>query len=847
MKTLSFALSIKAFLLGCFSFIIFAESTSAATITYTANFTDENLTDNKGVQVSIPHFSGTPSTLKNINCSVKATASGVINIRTFGDENEATILTGWNLWAQVSMNDNAIHCGGVLSSGDFHTQEGSTIPINQTYTDSVLNPVGSYNIYGTNDHEVLVGTAFGVLYGSGTFNGSINGTVTIQYITDEGGGDGEDGNNPPDEEPQKPDLSLSNIRVTQAVFDSDIDGDKVTDLVKDRKTAVLVDIELLQGEVNDSFLVGGQYTDSLGEHDLTEQRVSFGPGKTIISDVALFFTPEKVGKLEISPSVDVKNEIDEGDKEDNNSINHPVISVVHDTINITIPYVRINDCKKGSVFTPFDSCYGGLSTSAFSDHVENSNTYLKAIFPLAESDLKGPQLEPLKGSRINSAESGIQDDLERVWKMARHSREDSKRAIGVVPKGYFIYHDDPESKDAVCCNNIDPNTGETKRICGVVGIHIPHIPDSVLVTEGYWTLTAHELGHSFGFIHDEAGVVTIKDDNDPKRCTTVVSQGYKNVEGYWVQNRMPIYSAYDIMGGIPPHKEEIFVDNTLSTWISTEHWGKLLKQFKIDTPDPELLLVTGEVLIDGTANISSMSVAAGFPNSPPKGLYTLVLQDTHGNSLMKVPFDISFQLIVEPFRSISTEKAKFLIAVPYLQGTTSVSVISPAGDTLDTADPMIEVVSDSVMEIINVPDQCFSENKVLIKKDLEENLGLYTEYVTQNDYQLSLYFLDIIKRKMEEIGGLLDVCDGESIYSIADILATIDSVANKLEFRNVLDGDLDRDGDVDQDDLNILLASRNQPATGPDDPKDLDGDGAITSLDARKLTLLCTRPRCATE
>jgi len=28
---------------------------------------------------------------------------------------------------------------------------------------------------------------------------------------------------------------------------------------------------------------------------------------------------------------------------------------------------------------------------------------------------------------------------------------------------------------------------------------------------------------------------------------------------------------------------------------------------------------------------------------------------------------------------------------------------------------------------------------------------------------------------------------------------------------------------------------------------DLDGDGVITGLDARKLVLLCTRPRCAVE
>jgi hypothetical protein len=59
--------------------------------------------------------------------------------------------------------------------------------------------------------------------------------------------------------------------------------------------------------------------------------------------------------------------------------------------------------------------------------------------------------------------------------------------------------------------------------------------------------------------------------------------------------------------------------------------------------------------------------------------------------------------------------------------------------------------------------------------------------------------------------------------------------------------DLDGDGDVDRDDLNSILAARNTPAEGPDDPRDLDGDGMITGLDARKLVLMCTRPRCATE
>jgi len=62
----------------------------------------------------------------------------------------------------------------------------------------------------------------------------------------------------------------------------------------------------------------------------------------------------------------------------------------------------------------------------------------------------------------------------------------------------------------------------------------------------------------------------------------------------------------------------------------------------------------------------------------------------------------------------------------------------------------------------------------------------------------------------------------------------------------VTSGDLDNDGDVDQNDLNILLTYRNQSASACPEC-DIDGDGIITVLDARKLVLMCTRPRCATE
>lgn len=63
----------------------------------------------------------------------------------------------------------------------------------------------------------------------------------------------------------------------------------------------------------------------------------------------------------------------------------------------------------------------------------------------------------------------------------------------------------------------------------------------------------------------------------------------------------------------------------------------------------------------------------------------------------------------------------------------------------------------------------------------------------------------------------------------------------------VMVGDLDADNDVDRDDVKIILASKNQPASGVDDPKDLNADGMITVRDARQLMQLCTRRRCATQ
>ena len=85
----------------------------------------------------------------------------------------------------------------------------------------------------------------------------------------------------------------------------------------------------------------------------------------------------------------------------------------------------------------------------------------------------------------------------------------------------------------------------------------------------------------------------------------------------------------------------------------------------------------------------------------------------------------------------------------------------------------------------------------------------------------------------------LEVFDGEK-KDFDNVMISVSSAPTCLLC------DLDCDSDVDRDDIDIILTYRNQPSTECPDC-DIDGDGTITVLDARKCVLRCTRPRCATE
>jgi hypothetical protein len=73
----------------------------------------------------------------------------------------------------------------------------------------------------------------------------------------------------------------------------------------------------------------------------------------------------------------------------------------------------------------------------------------------------------------------------------------------------------------------------------------------------------------------------------------------------------------------------------------------------------------------------------------------------------------------------------------------------------------------------------------------------------------------------------LTVSDGELASRAKTVVITVPKL-----------GDIDQNGVIDTNDLHAVIGALGMPATGPNDLKDLDGDGRITGRDVAMLAKL---------
>jgi hypothetical protein len=90
----------------------------------------------------------------------------------------------------------------------------------------------------------------------------------------------------------------------------------------------------------------------------------------------------------------------------------------------------------------------------------------------------------------------------------------------------------------------------------------------------------------------------------------------------------------------------------------------------------------------------------------------------------------------------------------------------------------------------------------------------------------------------------VDSPTGENLLAAANEVSGTTTLFTIETGASAIPGDLTGDGNVDREDIALVRFHLRQPAAAFP-AADIDGDGVITVRDARKLTRLCTCPRCA--
>jgi len=397
-------------------------------------------------------------------------------------------------------------------------------------------------------------------------------------------------------------------------------------------------------------------------------KYKFAPGShsfIIGSEIATspFFSartkPEAAFKFTIDPS----NLISETDETDNTFPRTDFEKrKVTDTKRLNILFVAVRfDGEDG-----YPSYFNGFSRAAFEEHGVESINYIKATYPLAESEVYYTMAcfnWPVNaGPRPTTEAEADTRFTVLLHTLSLRANSYYDRVVGVVKNNWFAGI---------------PGWSDT------IGFAGQGWGKGAVVTVEYWKTSPHEIGHTYNLGHS----------ND-------------NGEGYYVIGRRSVNAqTFMSTGEIPwPPAQNPYRTAVPSFWIRTTEYQTLLGALT-KTADPEILLVSGRFWRNGTVALDDWY---RFPSGTPDfeegdiGNYSVAQIDGTGNMLSVIGFNVTFEGAIY---GRSFEVIPLAFTIPYATGTRTVQIRNATGHVVasriisDNA-PTVRVLSPNGGEIL---------------------------------------------------------------------------------------------------------------------------------------------------
>ncbi|MEM2179001.1 MAG: CARDB domain-containing protein [Candidatus Methanomethylicaceae archaeon] len=532
-----------------------------------------------------------------------------------------------------------------------------------------------------------------------------------------------------------PDLTISEIKPVQVIWDCDINDDGKIDLVAGKSTMIRCKVKMLNYETLDkTTLVGIQLQISQYKTYNTEVTIEYLEKNNGIIDFYIE-PPTSIGDLTILAKIDPENEIKEVDEANNEK---SIEITVRDTRGLSIVYVRVESV--------WPATYGAPTYSEFYDTSINSWQFIKATYPVAINKITNViSYAPYPGTPIPFF--GLTIDLVRLT-LRKYKLGVGDKIIGIVSDDYFPYHRYPTWRGASC-----PEL----------------IKDAVLVTNGYWTTAAHEIAHTFG-LNLQAEEYDVNPPGNP-------------ANGYWVEKHKEITNGICFMGYAPPKYTYNYWDGR-DVWVCNETFENLFKEFiKIEEDKiyPDVLVIGGIVFKNGTINLTKWYYVENRKiEYPLPGNYSIITLDWNGKLIDKINFTVSFYLITEPHSIIETNVTGFVFPISFAKNIAMIK-IQYNNITIFEINPYIKLLHDA---IDCIPENAFVKDGIGRRKALHNKINEIEEKIMKNliiDARNKLKF-DLRDKLQKWLIDNYEITDPLQL-SKNEILDLVDEIINRLNIK----------------------------------------------------------------